>query len=65
MVRLNFMDLSEEAKDRLIQIARKEVEQQFGKDIGEYAKNSLANYEELIREEAQRKLYDYHYVFKV
>ena len=65
MVQLNFMDLNEEAKDRLMQIAKKEVEQQFGKDISQYAKNSLANYEELIREEAQRKLYEYHYVFNI
>ena len=65
MIQLNFMDLSEEAKERLLLRAKKDVEQQFGLAIEQHAKNGFSNYDEMINTEAQRKLYDYQYVFKV
>ena len=65
MIRLNFMDLNEEAKERLFQRAKRDVERQFGLHIGYQAKKGLANYEEAITVEAQRKLYDYKYSFSI
>ncbi len=65
MIRLNFMDLNEEAKERLFQRAKRDVERQFGKHIGYQAKKGLANYEEAMTVEAQRKLYDYKYRFSM
>ena len=65
MIRLNYMDLNEEAKERLFQRAKKDVERQIGRSIGSHAKRGLVDYEDTITAEAQRKLYDYTYVFRI
>jgi len=65
MIQLNFMDLNEEAKERLFQRAKQDVERQFGNNIGQHAKRGLVNYEDTITAEAQRRLYDYTYVFGI
>jgi len=59
------MDLNEEAKERLFQRAKQDVVRQFGNNIGRNAKRGLVDYENTITAEAQRKLYDYEYVFKI
>ncbi|WP_413997600.1 hypothetical protein [Maribacter sp. 2307ULW6-5] len=61
MVQLNFMDLSTEAQERLLQRAMRDVERQYGKQL----RGQAGHYENALLAEAQRKLYDYTYVFKV
>ena len=65
MVYLNYNNLNEETKERLFQNSKKDVEQQFGDDIRNYAKKHHTNYETMIEEEALRNLYRYSYVFNI
>ena len=57
------MDLNEEAKERLFLKAKRDLERQFGKHIGQQAKHGLAKYKQSITVEAQRKLCDEKYSF--
>jgi hypothetical protein len=65
MIYLNYNDLNEETKERLFQNSKKDVEQQFGDDIRNYAEKYHTNYEIMIEEEALRNLYRYSYVFNI
>ena len=65
MIVLNFMDLNEEAKQRLLEKAKWDEEIRFGEAITQYANNHLANYKDILETEAQRQLYEYQYRFQI
>jgi hypothetical protein len=65
MVYLNYNKLNEESKERLFQDSKKDVEQQFGGDIRNYAEKHHTSYEKMIEEEDLRNLYSYSYVFNI
>lgn len=65
MIYLNYSDLNEEAKNRLLENSKKDVAQKFGDDIFKYAESHLSNFETLIEEEAMRNLYSYKYIFNI
>ncbi|MDT0691379.1 hypothetical protein RM549_16405 [Salegentibacter sp. F188] len=65
MIYLNFSDLNGEAQERLLESSKKDVEQKFGDDIRNYAKEHCANFEVMIEEEALRNLYSYTYMFNI
>jgi hypothetical protein len=65
MIYLNFSDLSEEAKDRLLESSKQDVRRKFGGDIERYFKRHNTDFEILIEEEAVRNLYTLSYTFKV
>ncbi len=65
MVYLNYNNLNEETKERLFQNSKKDVEQQFGDDIRNYAKKHYLSYNTMIEEEALRHLYSYKYIFNI
>ena len=65
MIVLNFIDLNEEAKQRLLEKAKRDVEIRFGEAIIQYANHRLVNYKDLIAAEAQRQLYEYQYRFQI
>ena len=59
MIYLNFSDLNGETQERLLESSKKDVEQKFGDDIRNYAKENCPNFDVMIEEEAQRNLYSY------
>ena len=65
MVYLNYNNLDAETQENLIATSKKEVEQQFGEELKNYAKQNHLNYETLLQEEALRNLYNYSYVFNI
>jgi hypothetical protein len=65
MIYLNYTNLNEETQERLLQASKKDVEQQFGKAIKEYASKHYLNYNEMLEEEATRNLYNYRFVFNI
>jgi len=65
MIYLNFSDLNGETQERLLESSKKDVEQKFGDDIRNYAKENCTNFDVMIEEEAQRNLYSYTYVFNI
>jgi hypothetical protein len=65
MVYLNYNNLNEETKERLLQNSKKDVEQKFGEDIKAYANKHHINYDAMIEEEAIRNLYSYRYIFNI
>ena len=65
MIYLNFSDLNEETQERLLESSKKDVEQKFGDDIRNYAKEHCTNFETMIEEEALKNLYIYTYVFNI
>lgn len=65
MIYLNYLDLNEEAQERLLESSKKDVEHKFGDDIRKYAKRHCTNFENMIEEEAMRNLYSYTYVFNI
>ena len=65
MVYLNYNNLDEKTQENLIADSKKEIEQQFGEQLKNYAKENHLNYETLLQEEAIRNLYNYRYVFAI
>jgi len=65
MIYLNYSNLNEETKERLFQDSKKEVEQRFGNDLRNYAKQHFKNYNKMLEEEALRNLYNYTYAFHI
>ncbi|MDT0687338.1 hypothetical protein [Autumnicola psychrophila] len=65
MIYLNFSDLNGEAQERLLESSKRDVEQKFGDDIQNYAKEHCTNFETMIEEETLRNLYSYTYVFNI
>lgn len=65
MISINFNHLNEEAQERLLKLAREQIEISDGKAIREYCERNGFDYEELIQEESIRKLYTMEYIFKI
>ncbi len=65
MVYLNYNNLDVQTQENLIAVSKEEIEQQFGKQLKEYAKEHHLNYDTLLQEEAIRNLYNYSYVFNI
>lgn len=65
MVYLNYSNLNEEIQERLRSMSKKEVEERFGKQLRNYAREHCVNYQTLVDEEAIRNLYSYDYVFNI
>lgn len=65
MVQINFSHLNEEAQERLLKLARQQIEATDGEAIREYCISNGIDYEELMEEEAIKKLYTYDYIFKI
>ena len=65
MIYLNYSDLNEEAKDRLLSCSKKDVTNKFGTEIRRYARENQTDFKMLIEEEAMRNLYNYQYRFKI
>jgi hypothetical protein len=65
MIHLNFSDLNEEAKERLLESSKRDVENKFGSDIRSHTKENQTDFETMIEEEALRNLYTFKYVFKI
>ncbi len=65
MVYLNYNNLDAQTQENLIAVSQKEIEQQFGEELKEYAKENHLNYETLLQEEAIRNLYNFSYVFNI
>lgn len=65
MIYLNFTDLNEDAKKRLLEVSKKDVERKFGDDIRKYVKENYISFETMIEEEALRNLYSYAFVFNI
>jgi len=65
MIYLNYSNLNEETQERLLQDSKRDVEQQFGDSIRNYAKAHYINYDTMLEEEATRNLYNYKFVFNI
>lgn len=65
MIHLNYSNLNEETKEQLFQDSKKYVEQKFGTDIRNYAKQHFVNYNKMLEEEALRNLYNNKYIFNI
>lgn len=65
MIYLNYSNLDAETQERLIRSSKKDVEQQFGKDLKAYAIENHLDYDAILEEEATRNLYNYKYVFNI
>ncbi len=65
MVYLNYNNLDEQTQEQLITVSKGDIEQQFGQQLKNYAKEHHLNYETLLQEEAIRNLYNYNYVFSI
>ncbi len=65
MIYLNYTDLNEDAKERLLESSRVEVQEKFGEDIKRYSDENNTNFEKMIEEEAMRNMYSYNYVFNI
>ncbi|MCP9200590.1 hypothetical protein MKO06_11765 [Gramella sp. GC03-9] len=65
MIYLNYSDLNHEAKKRLLENSKWDVEQECGNDIRRYAKEHGFNFKRLIEEEALRNLHTYIYIFNI
>lgn len=65
MIYLNFTDLNEDVKKRLLEVSKKDVERKFGDDIRKYVKENYISFETMIEEEALRNLYSYAFVFNI
>jgi len=65
MVYLNYNNLDEDTQEHLIATSIKDIEQKFGEQLKNYAKEHHLNYKTLLQEEALRNLYNYRYVFTI
>lgn len=65
MVQINFNHLNREAQDRLLKMARQQVEENAGEAIREYCATNGIDYNEMMEEESIKKLYTYEYIFKI
>lgn len=65
MVYLNYTNLDKETQERLIAESTEHVEHEFGKELKQYAKEHCIDYNELVYQEAVKKLYTYDYVFNI
>jgi len=65
MVYLNYNNLDNETQNRLLSMSKKDVENRFGKQLKNYAREHYVSYESLLEEEAIRNLYNYKYVFNI
>ncbi|MDY7397005.1 hypothetical protein UMM65_17300 [Aureibaculum sp. 2210JD6-5] len=65
MVYLNYNNLDDETQQRLLSMSKKEVENRFGEQLKNYAREHYINYKTLLEEEAIRNLYNYKYVFNI
>lgn len=62
---INFSDLNEEAQNYILEMAADEIRQdadQIREIISTYGRASL---DEIIRERAERNIYEYNYIFNV
>lgn len=63
---LNFIDLSEDAQDRLLQDARDDLIEEYGENVlKEEAENMNIDYETYITERAERHMYSFDFVFNI
>lgn len=65
MVYLNYNNLDDETQQRLLSMSKKEVENKFGEQLRNYAREHYVNYQTLLEEEAIRNLYNFKYVFNI
>lgn len=65
MVYLNYNNLDGETQERLLKQSRKEIEEQFGKEIMMFAVQHQKDYDILLEEEAIRNLYNYKFIFTI
>ncbi len=65
MIRLNFTDLNEESRERLLASSKEEIKRKLGKDIMEYTSLNNVNLDMMLEEEAIRNLYSYQYAFSI
>ncbi|MGO2359206.1 hypothetical protein [Mesonia sp.] len=57
--------MNEEARNRLLENSKKDVEGQFGDSIRKYVKENYTYFETMSEEEVLRNLYFYTYVFNI
>ncbi|MCL6219957.1 hypothetical protein [Zunongwangia pacifica] len=65
MIYLNYTNLDKETQERLLLMSKKEIENRFGKQLKNYARQQEVNYDTLLEEEAIRNLYNYDFVFNM
>nr|WP_084203434.1 hypothetical protein [Psychroserpens damuponensis] len=65
MIYLNYNNLDDETQQRLFLISKEEVENKFGEQLKNYAREHYMKYETLLEEEAIRNLYNFKYVFNI
>ncbi|MBU2526356.1 MAG: hypothetical protein KKC03_07125 [Bacteroidetes bacterium] len=65
MIYLNYNNLDDETQQRLLSMSKKEVENRFGEQLRNYAREHYVNYQTLLEEEAIRNLYNFKYVFNI
>ncbi|MFK5973611.1 MAG: hypothetical protein QM485_10055 [Flavobacteriaceae bacterium] len=65
MVHLNYNNLDEETQEFLLSKSKKEVEEQFGKDLMAYAIEQGLDYATILDEEAIKNLYNYTFIFSI
>lgn len=65
MIHLNFLDLNEKAKERLLESSKRDVLYKYGHDIRSHSKKHRTNFKMLIEEEAIRNLYTFSFIFKI
>jgi hypothetical protein len=65
MVYLNYNNLDDETQQKLLIDSKCDIENKFGIELKNYAKDNHINYETLLEQEAMRNLYSYKYVFNI
>ncbi len=65
MVYLNYNNLDAETQQHLLEVSKKDIEQNFGAQLKVYAEEHHLEYETILYEEATRNLYNYQYVFNI
>lgn len=65
MIHLNFSDLNGKTQERLLKSSKRDVEQKFGDDIRNHAKQHCTDPDVMIEEEALRNLYSFKYAFSI
>ena len=65
MIELNYNNLDERTQTYLYELSKKDVERRYGEQLWAYAIKHDLDYDELVKEETLRNLYNYRYVFKV
>ena len=65
MIYLTYNNLDEETQSKLLVISKEDVESRYGKELKTYAKKHHLDYDALLEEVDQRKLYSYDYEFNI